>query len=78
MLRSISHHKMALSPLLSKIVSEFITGELTATIGTQVFNVHTMLSLCPGHKILIGFESLILGAEYVEFCVISITSMKVT
>jgi hypothetical protein len=71
MLGSISHCKMALGPLLSKIVSEFITGELTTTIGMQALDVHAMLSLCLGGKILIGFEGLVLGVKYIKFCVIS-------
>jgi hypothetical protein len=71
MLRSISHCKMVLGPLLSKISSEFITGKLTATIRMQAFNVHTMLSLCPGCKVLISFESLVLGAKYIKFHVTS-------
>jgi hypothetical protein len=76
MLRSISYHKIVLGPLLSKIVSEFITGELTTTIRIQAFNVHAMLSLCPGCKILIGFKSLILGVKYVKFCVMSTVVYK--
>jgi hypothetical protein len=62
---------MALGPLLSKISSKFITGELTTTIGMQTFDVHTMLSLCPGCKVLISFKSLILGAKYIKFRVTS-------
>ena len=71
MLRSISHGKTALSPLLLKIISEFITSELNTMIGMQAFDVHAMLSLCPGHKVLIGFESLVFSAKYVQFGVAS-------
>src|SRR5258708_18099433 len=58
--------KTALGPLLSKIISEFITSELTATIGMQAFDVHAMLSLCPGGKVLIGFESLVFSVKRSE------------
>jgi hypothetical protein len=71
MLRSISHGKMALGPLLSKIISEFIASELTATIRTQAFDVHAVLSLSPGRKVLIGLKSLIFGAKYVQFGIMS-------
>jgi hypothetical protein len=71
MLRSISRHKTVLGPFLSKISSEFITGKLTTAIGMQAFDVHTMLSLCPGCKVLISFESLVLGVKYIEFHVTS-------
>jgi hypothetical protein len=71
MLRSISCNKTALSPLLSKIISEFITSELTAVIRTQAFDVHAMLSLSPGCKVLIGFESLVFSVQYVQFGVVS-------
>ena len=62
---------MVLSPLLSKIISEFITSELTAMVGTQAFNVHAMLSLSPSCKVLVGFESLVFSVKYVQFSVVS-------
>lgn len=53
------------SPCPLRNFFKFCPGELTSTIGTEVLDAPhvTMLLLIPGSKVLVGFESLIFGAE---------------
>jgi len=62
-LRRIRSGEATLSALLLKVSSELDTCELTTAIGTESFNAHAMLCLCPCRKRFISLKGIILCAE---------------
>ena len=73
-LRSVVGGETAFSSFRLEELGEILAGVLTATIRTKQFYFCAVLSLCPGCKSFVSFQSLILSSKDVD---VSETSMVI-
>ena len=60
---SVMGGESAFSALLSEIISELIAHEFTATVHSEAFDLHAVLSAHPSGKGFVGIKSLVFGAQ---------------